>query len=180
MRGQAPKHTENREHTITRPQAKHTMECMPSKFHKLKHQSRETRNTRWDAHPLAKCQNTQRTENTWLRAHLPSKPNMKKGLLFTYWSAHHVYVFVKLGGTVGYPAHPRLISLSVSPSFSKIFFNYSAENLPGPTDLVNKYVKIVNQWGIVSQIFSKIYLYNDSCKNQGNSHTLLRLYLEEP
>jgi hypothetical protein len=53
------------------------------------------------------------------------------------------------------PAQPRLIRLSVSD----ITFNYSAENGLGPTDLVNKYVKIVNQWGIVSQIFVKINLY---------------------
>jgi hypothetical protein len=58
-----------------------------------------------------------------------------------------------------YPAQPRLICLSVCESVSKISFNYSAENGLGPTDAVNKYVKIVNQRGIVSQIFFKINVY---------------------
>jgi hypothetical protein len=63
------------------------------------------------------------------------------------------------GGAVGYPAQPRLIRPPVRQSLSKITFNYSAENGLGPTDLVNKYVKMVNQRGIVSQIFFKINLY---------------------
>jgi hypothetical protein len=37
------------------------------------------------------------------------------------------------GGTVGYPAQPRLIAESVSP-LSDITFNYSAGNRPGPTN----------------------------------------------
>ncbi len=48
------------------------------------------------------------------------------------------------GGTVGYPAHPRLIRPSVSPSVCHITFNYSAENRPGPTDLVKYSLKNVN------------------------------------
>ena len=79
------------------------------------------------------------------------------------------------GGTVGYPAHPRLICPSICLSVRQISFNYSAENCLGPTDSVNKYVKIMNRRGIVSQIFFKINLYIDSHKNQGKSHNLLRL-----
>jgi hypothetical protein len=48
------------------------------------------------------------------------------------------------GGTVGYPAHPRLIRLSVCLSVCHLRFNYSAENRPGPTDLVKYSLKIVN------------------------------------
>jgi hypothetical protein len=48
------------------------------------------------------------------------------------------------GGTVGYPAHPRLICLSVRESVCGITFNYSAENRPGPTDLVKYCLKNVN------------------------------------
>jgi hypothetical protein len=54
---------------------------------------------------------------------------------------------------------PPQINSSVRPSVSHISFNYSAENFPGPTDLVNKYVKIVNRRGIVCQIFFIINLY---------------------
>jgi hypothetical protein len=65
----------------------------------------------------------------------------------------------KPGGAVGHPARPRLIHLSVRESVSHITFNYSAENGLGLTELVNKYVKIVNRWGIASQIFFKINFY---------------------
>ena len=51
------------------------------------------------------------------------------------------------------------VALFFCPSVSKISFNYSAENCPGPTDLANKYVEIVNRREIVSQIFFKINLY---------------------
>ena len=44
------------------------------------------------------------------------------------------------GGTVGYPAHPRLIRHSVR----HIRFNYSAENRLGPTNLVKYSLKIVD------------------------------------
>ena len=47
------------------------------------------------------------------------------------------------GGTVGYPAQPRLIHPS-SESVSKISFNYYAANCPGPTILVKYSLKIVN------------------------------------
>jgi hypothetical protein len=47
------------------------------------------------------------------------------------------------GGTVGYPAQPRLIRSSVSP-LSDITFNCTAENCPGPTNLVKYSLKIVN------------------------------------
>ena len=50
----------------------------------------------------------------------------------------------KPGGTIGYPAQPRLIRLSVCPSVSGISFNFFAGNGPGPKDLFNKYVKIGN------------------------------------
>ncbi len=39
----------------------------------------------------------------------------------------------KPGGTVGYPAHPRIIPPSVRPSVRKISFKYSVENLLIPT-----------------------------------------------
>ncbi len=45
------------------------------------------------------------------------------------------------GGTVGYPAHPRLIRC---PSVCNFTFKFSAENRPGPTDLVKHCLKIVN------------------------------------
>jgi hypothetical protein len=45
------------------------------------------------------------------------------------------------GGTVGYPAHPRLIHPSVRQSVCHIRFTYSAENRPGPTDLVKYCLK---------------------------------------
>ena len=45
------------------------------------------------------------------------------------------------GGTVGYPAHPRLIRC---PSVCNSTFKFSAENRPGPTDLVKYCLKIVN------------------------------------
>ena len=48
------------------------------------------------------------------------------------------------GGTVGYPAQPRLICLSVRPPLSDITFNYSAKKQPGPTNLVKYSLKIVN------------------------------------
>ncbi len=48
------------------------------------------------------------------------------------------------GGTVGYPAHPRLIRPSVIPSVCHITFKFSAENRPGPTDLVKYNLKNVN------------------------------------
>ncbi len=83
--------------------------------------------------------------------------------------------YILPGGTVGYPAHPRLIRLSVRPSFCHITFKFSAENRLGPTDSINKYVKIVNRRGIGSQIFFEINLCIDSRKNQG-THTLLRPY----
>ncbi len=60
---------------------------------------------------------------------------------------------------VGYPAQPKLICPSVCESACDITFNYSVEICPGPKDLVNKYVTIVNRRGIVSQIFFKINLY---------------------
>ncbi len=57
----------------------------------------------------------------------------------------------KPGGTIGYPAHPRLIRPScefvcesVCESVRKISFNYSAEIFPGPTDLVKTSLKNVN------------------------------------
>jgi hypothetical protein len=40
------------------------------------------------------------------------------------------------GGTVGYPAHPRLILSVCHMSVCHITFNYSAGNHPDPTDLV--------------------------------------------
>ncbi len=43
-------------------------------------------------------------------------------------------------GAVGYPAHPQLICLSVRQS-SDATFNYSAENRPGPIDLVKYLLK---------------------------------------
>ena len=52
------------------------------------------------------------------------------------------------GGTVGYPTQLRLICLSVCLSvcpLSDITFNYSAENCPGPTDLV-KYLLDIDRW----------------------------------
>jgi hypothetical protein len=71
---------------------------------------------------------------------------------------------------------PTQINSSVSLSFRpSSTFKFSAENRLGPTDSINKYVKIVNRRGIVSQIFFEINLYNDSRKNQGNSHPLIRL-----
>ena len=45
---------------------------------------------------------------------------------------------------VGYPAQPRLIHQSVCESLSHITFNYSAENHPGPTDLVKHSLKIAD------------------------------------
>ncbi len=48
------------------------------------------------------------------------------------------------GGTVGYPAHPRLIRPSVILSVRQIRFNYSAENRPDPTDLLKYCLKNVN------------------------------------
>jgi hypothetical protein len=44
------------------------------------------------------------------------------------------------GGTVGYPADPKLIRLSVR----QIRFNYSAENRLGPTNLVKYSLENVN------------------------------------
>ena len=60
-----------------------------------------------------------------------------------------------LPGGTRLPSPPQINS-SVSPSVCKITF--SAENCLDPTDLVNKYVKIVNRRGIVSQIFFEINL----------------------
>jgi hypothetical protein len=48
------------------------------------------------------------------------------------------------GETAGYPAQPRLIRPSTCQSVSEISFNYTAENCPSPTDLVNYSLKIVN------------------------------------
>ena len=48
------------------------------------------------------------------------------------------------GGTAGYPAHPRLIRPSVILSVRHITFKFSAENRPGPTDLVKYSLKNVN------------------------------------
>jgi hypothetical protein len=48
------------------------------------------------------------------------------------------------GGTAGYPAHPRLIRHSVILSFCHITFKFSADNRPGPTDLVKYSSKVVN------------------------------------
>ena len=48
------------------------------------------------------------------------------------------------GEAIGYPTQLRLICLSVRSSVCHITFNYSVGNCLGPTDLVNKYVKIVN------------------------------------
>ncbi len=45
------------------------------------------------------------------------------------------------GGTAGYPAHPRLIRQSFRLLST---FKFSAENRPGPTDLVKYSSKIVN------------------------------------
>ena len=42
----------------------------------------------------------------------------------------------KPGGTVVYPAHPRLICHSVLQSVHQISFNYSAENRLGPINLM--------------------------------------------
>jgi hypothetical protein len=58
---------------------------------------------------------------------LPEVGNTISGTAFT------VHFFLLPGGTVGYPAHPRLIRPSVCPSDSDITFNYSAENLLIPT-----------------------------------------------
>jgi hypothetical protein len=55
----------------------------------------------------------------------------------------HVSCFLP-GRTVGYPAHPRLIRPSVRQSVRHITFNFSADNGPGPTDLVKYCLKIVN------------------------------------
>ena len=55
----------------------------------------------------------------------------------------HTGIFLP-GGTVGYPAQPRLIAESVCESVRHITFNYSAENCPGPTNLVKYSLKIVN------------------------------------
>ena len=63
------------------------------------------------------------------------------------------------GGTIGYPAQPRLIAESVCQSVSSITFDYFVENGLGQADLANKHVTIVNRRGIVSRIFFKIKLY---------------------
>ena len=57
---------------------------------------------------------------------------------------------------------PTQFNSSVRPSviLSIIsLFNYSAEKGLGPSESVNKYTKIVNRRGIVSQIFFKMNLY---------------------
>ena len=54
-----------------------------------------------------------------------------------------LYVSLLPGGTVGYPAQPRLIAQSVSP-LSDITFNDSAGNCPSPTNLVKYSLKVVN------------------------------------
>ena len=59
----------------------------------------------------------------------------------------------------------------MSESVCNVTFNYSGENCPGPTDLVNKYVT----GNCDSDILQNKFIYNDSRKNQGNLHTLLRL-----
>ena len=63
----------------------------------------------------------------------------------------HPYIISPLipGGTVGYPAHPRLIRLSVRPSVRDITFKFSAENCLGPTDL--GYVRVI---GMVADDFN--------------------------
>ncbi len=67
--------------------------------------------------------------------------------LTLYWSYLDVMSRCRYnvpGGTIGYPAHPRLICPSFCPSVLWISFHYSAENPPGPTDLVKYCLKIVN------------------------------------
>ena len=63
---------------------------------------------------------------------------------------------------VCYPARPGLICLSFCQSMwvCKVTFNCSAENSTGPTDSVNKSLKIVNWCELWVRYF------NDSCKNQ--------------
>ena len=60
------------------------------------------------------------------------------------------------GGTVGYPAHPRLIPPSVRLSVCHITFNYSAENFPGPTDLEKYSLKNVNWRKLRVRYFLKL------------------------
>ncbi len=62
--------------------------------------------------------------------------------ILAYKSA--AYQVPQPGGAVDYPAQPRLIRLSPESSVSHITFNYSAENCPGPTDLVKYSLKIVD------------------------------------
>ena len=52
--------------------------------------------------------------------------------------------YLKPGEAIGYPAQLRLIRPSVCQSLSQLSFNYSAENYPGPTDLVKYSLKIVD------------------------------------
>ncbi len=73
---------------------------------------------------------------------MAEKMVMQTNLIFLNGDANKYYILP--GGTVGYPAHPRLIRLWVCLWVRQIRFNYAAENRLGPTNLVKNSLKNVH------------------------------------